>query len=209
MVAIGIGIGSLAIGVSNLVWKSLDKIWQNDGQARETFVKSFLEQSAQQYPNYNVVLAHTAHRVSGEYVHEHFELGMTVGTCGYEIYFALKGRPFEFELQGDGGWINWGFNGEFNRDGGKLVASAPQVTVYDDSQYGGVSQTLRVGRYDWGQIRNDSISSLRVPAGMRVTLYSDTHFGGASKTFTQDTPYVGDDFNDKTSSIIVESESGR
>lgn len=84
---------------------------------------------------------------------------------------------------------------------------APQngsVIVYDDSQYRGASQALGIGRYDWGQIKNDGISSLKVPAGMTVTLYSDTHFRGQSKTFTADTPYVGDDFNDQTSSMIIE-----
>jgi predicted chitinase/LysM repeat protein len=85
---------------------------------------------------------------------------------------------------------------------------APQngnVVVYNDSQYRGASQALGIGRYDWGQILNDTISSLKVPAGMKVTLYSDTRFGGKSKTFTSDTPYVGDDFNDRTSSIIIEA----
>jgi uncharacterized protein YkwD len=56
-----------------------------------------------------------------------------------------------------------------------------------------------------GQIHNDTISSLKVPAGMKVTLYSDIHFQGKSKAFTQDTPYVGDDFNDIASSVIVEN----
>jgi hypothetical protein len=77
------------------------------------------------------------------------------------------------------------------------------VVVYDDSQYRGYRQELGAGSYGWGQIHNDTISSLRVPAGMSVTLYTDTHFQGRSKTFTKDTPYVGDDFNDQTSSIVV------
>ncbi len=85
------------------------------------------------------------------------------------------------------------------------MSSSNQVVVYDDSQYRGFAQNLDVGKYDWGQIHNDTISSLKVPAQMKVTLYSDIHFGGKSKTFTQDTPYVGDDFNDITSSIIVEN----
>ncbi|MEH2420759.1 MAG: CAP domain-containing protein [Nostoc sp.] len=85
------------------------------------------------------------------------------------------------------------------------MSSSNQVTIYDDSQYQGFAQTLNVGKYDWGQIHNDTISSLRVPNGMRVTLYNDIKFGGRSKTFTADTPYVGDDFNDITSSIVVEN----
>jgi hypothetical protein len=80
------------------------------------------------------------------------------------------------------------------------------VTIYDDANFQGNSTKLDVGRYDWGQlgISNDSLSSLKVPVGMIVTLYDDTHFGGKSKIFTQDNSYVGDDFNDITSSIEVE-----
>lgn len=49
------------------------------------------------------------------------------------------------------------------------MSSSNQVVVYDDSQYRGFAQTLDVGKYDWGQIHNDTISSLKVPAGMKVT----------------------------------------
>jgi hypothetical protein len=79
------------------------------------------------------------------------------------------------------------------------------VRVYVDSDFQGAGAALGVGRYDWGQlgISNDSLSSLRVPAGLTATLYEDVHFSGRSKVFTQDASYVGDDFNDITSSIIV------
>jgi hypothetical protein len=88
--------------------------------------------------------------------------------------------------------------------GNVVVSTGNDVVVYDDSQYQGYGQVLPVGRYDWGHIHNDTISSLKVPAGRKVILYSDTRFSGKSKTFTQDAPYVGDDMNDQTSSIIVE-----
>jgi hypothetical protein len=81
------------------------------------------------------------------------------------------------------------------------------VTVYEDANFLGNSASLGVGRYDLEQlgIANDSLSSLRVPIGMAVTLYEDWDFGGRSMTFAQDAIYVGDDFNDITSSIIVRS----
>jgi hypothetical protein len=47
---------------------------------------------------------------------------MTVGTCGYDAYFSPKGKPFSFQNQGDGGFINWAFDGEFNRNGNQLTA---------------------------------------------------------------------------------------
>lgn len=51
---------------------------------------------------------------------------------------------------------------------------------------------------------NDQLSSLKVPNGMKVTLYEHAGFSGRSKSFNEDTPWVGDDFNDITSSIKVE-----
>ena len=76
--------------------------------------------------------------------------------------------------------------------------------VYIDSEYQGFGRTLAPGKYDWGQIHNDVISSMKIPAGKKVTVYSDVNFGGQEKTFTADTPYVGDDFNDRISSIVIE-----
>jgi len=89
------------------------------------------------------------------------------------------------------------------QDAGNISPNG-HVVVYDDAEYRGASQIIGVGRYDLSAIRNDTISSLRVPAGMKVTLYADVGFSGSSKTFTQDTSFVGADFNDRTSSMIVE-----
>ncbi len=201
------------VGLAHLGLVILEGIQSLD-EKRSRFTQDFVTNARNQYPDYNVVIIHTNHSRSGIYIHQHVELDFFLGTTiGYEIYFSKIGDPFDLVNLGDGGYINWAFNGYFNRDGNHISAIVqtpppprPPVyaVVYDDSQYRGFSQNLSVGRYDWGQIHNDSISSLRVPAGMKVTLYSDTHFQAKSKTFTQDTPYVGDDFNDITSSIIVE-----
>jgi|GEM_PF-4252294 len=51
------------------------------------------------------------------------------------------------------------------------------------------------------------LSSLRVQKGMRVTLYEDLDFLGKSVTLTGDTPcLLSMDFNDATSSIVVEKD---
>jgi hypothetical protein len=42
---------------------------------------------------------------------------------------------------------------------------------------------------------------------LAATLYEETHFGGRSKIFTHDASYVGDDFNDITSSIVLANRS--
>jgi hypothetical protein len=81
-----------------------------------------------------------------------------------------------------------------------------KVVIYPHTNYQGWSQTLTFGRYKLSDIfiGNDTLSSLKVPVGMTVTLYTDDNFSGYPKVFISDTPYVGDDFNDKTSSIVVE-----
>ena len=78
------------------------------------------------------------------------------------------------------------------------------VIIYDDSDFRGAREELQLGRYGRVLILNDKVSSLRVPAGMKVTLYDDIDFRGKERTFYKDAEYVGDELNDKTSSIIVE-----
>lgn len=53
--------------------------------------------------------------------------------------------------------------------------------------------------------KNQKLSSLKVPLGMKVTLYEQEGFQGRATTFTEDTPWVGDDFQTMISSIEVES----
>jgi hypothetical protein len=81
----------------------------------------------------------------------------------------------------------------------------PQVTIFADGNFAGASQSLGVGRHDFGAltIGNDKLSSLRVPQGLKVTLYEHGGFAGKSWVFTADTPLVAN--NDMTSSIVVEA----
>ena len=89
---------------------------------------------------------------------------------------------------------------------GRLQES--KVIIYQDGRYQGASQELGEGSYDIESlamgIGNDQLSSLKVPKGIKVTLYEHGGFAGRSKSFTEDTPWVGDDFNDVTSSIKIE-----
>ncbi|MEQ2610672.1 cellulase family glycosylhydrolase [Eubacterium ventriosum] len=83
------------------------------------------------------------------------------------------------------------------------------ATLYEHSNYGGWAVSLEEGSYDYKDILakgivNDQISSLRVSDGYKVTIYDDEGFKGKSKEFTSDTSYVGDEMNDKTSSIKIE-----
>lgn len=82
-----------------------------------------------------------------------------------------------------------------------------KVVIYRHVNFEGASQELDKGSYNITDlaIGNDTLSSLRVPPGMKVTLYSNAEYQGNAKVFTQDTAWVGLDFNDRTSSIKVET----
>jgi hypothetical protein len=88
-----------------------------------------------------------------------------------------------------------------------VVVDKISVDVYADGAYGGATQRLLEGRYDIGALTvgNDAISSLTVPPGWRVTLYQNGGFTGSTKVITSDTSMLGSDFNDITSSIVVEA----
>ena len=87
------------------------------------------------------------------------------------------------------------------------------ATFYENSNYGGWSVSLPEGTHNYRDIiakgiKNDAISSLKVNSGYKVTLYNDAGFNGTSKAFTGDASYVGDEMNDKTSSIKIEKWNG-
>ena len=87
----------------------------------------------------------------------------------------------------------------------QVYAFDPRVKIYQHNNYGGSVQDLGIGSYNMGDIRigNDVLSSLRIPAGVRVTLYQHANFKGRTRVLTDDTPSLGD-FNDQTSSIVIE-----
>ena len=94
-------------------------------------------------------------------------------------------------------------------DGSDNNSTSGVATLYEHSNYGGLAVSLEEGSYDYKDILakgivNDQISSLRVSDGYKVTIYDDEGFKGKSKEFTSDASYVGDEMNDKTSSIKIE-----
>ena len=80
------------------------------------------------------------------------------------------------------------------------------AVIFQHSEYRGAFQNLAPGKYNLKDLSfgHDTLSSVRVPKGWKVTLYMHHNFQGPVKVLTQDTKYVGDTFNDQTSSIIVE-----
>ena len=82
------------------------------------------------------------------------------------------------------------------------------VVIYEHANYQGENQSLSEGKYNLADINigNDKLSSIRIPYGIKVTLFEHINFRGRRKTFTTNTKYVGDDFNDLTSSLTIEKQ---
>ncbi|MFE2138116.1 peptidase inhibitor family I36 protein [Streptomyces sp. NPDC059466] len=88
-----------------------------------------------------------------------------------------------------------------------LSGSSSATTFYGDANYAGSAVSLAKGSYTVAQmeaagIANDTMSSLKVPAGWTVEVYQDGNFDGTKWTYTADNPYVGT-ANDQMSSIRI------
>jgi V8-like Glu-specific endopeptidase len=80
------------------------------------------------------------------------------------------------------------------------------VTFYQHINYGGAASGAKAkGSYASlpGDIPNDWMSSLKVPAGWTVQAFEHGNFGGAVCTFTASTSWVGPACNDKMSSFKI------
>jgi hypothetical protein len=82
-----------------------------------------------------------------------------------------------------------------------LKTSNSKVSVYLDTYFGGTRWDYSLGDYQF--IPNDLVSSLNIPSGWLVVLYEHANFEGEHKVFTSITGYVGNDFNDRASSMRI------
>ena len=122
-VAAGIITGGALLAIGAIAGGVAAAFIGDDNKTREAYTQNFVATASQKFPNCNVVICHTQHRFAGpQVVHQHHEIGMKVGTCGYDSYCSPKGQPFIFENQGDGGYLNWAYAGEFSRNGNTLTA---------------------------------------------------------------------------------------
>lgn len=111
---------------------------------------------------------------------------------------GFTGRTKSFT--GDTPWVGDDFN-----DITSGVAVEKVVTIFEHADYQGRSSVLGVGTHklaDLG-IPNDSLSSLRVPQGLMVTLFEHEGTQGSYRVYFEDCSFVGGDWNDRVSSIVV------
>lgn len=126
-----------------------------------------------------------------------------VSRNGYNSYSQNDGRG---NNNGYGGYVgnqndrvkkyNRNYNTNFRQDG---------VTVYNDDNFQGNSQTLNIGYFRSNRlgIGNDSMSSIYIPDGFKVTIYEDDNFRGKSRVLTGKVDDLGEEWNDKVSSMII------
>ena len=119
------------------------------------------------------------------------------------------GTQEEWGGGGGGGAGGPGKNSEI-KDG---VGSNDGITVFTGQNYTGSSSRRGVGSYDmYGSpgmgIPNDTLNSLRIPAGYSVTLYYHGNFNSPSSfRLTQDTPVLPSGWGNQTSGFKVEKIS--
>lgn len=119
-------------------------------------------------------------------------------------------QSYTYTHQAGGASSSGSQSGGGNNAGSSSTNTASgDVYIYQDINYGGRSASLGLGSYNLASLQakgfyNDDLSSIKVPWGYKVTLYADDNFSGASRVITADTSWIGNDWNDRVSSIRVE-----
>ena len=139
--------------------------------------------------------------------------------CGegyYQLVARNSGKVVEIphSSKGNGEWIKIYDNNGTHTQQWAVVENrydeASAVTLYTDKDYKGKAVTLSEGEYNLSRMglynqKDNDMSSLKVTPGFKVTIYEDDNFNGKSKSYTASESFVGEEWNDKMSSLKVEA----
>ena len=139
--------------------------------------------------------------------------------CGegyYQLVARNSGKVVEIpqSSKGNGEWIKIYDNNGTHTQQWAVVENrydeASAVTLYTDASYKGKAVTLSEGEYNLSRmglynLKDNDMSSLKVTPGFKVTIYEDDNFKGKSKSYIASESFVGEDWNDKMSSLTVEA----
>ena len=139
--------------------------------------------------------------------------------CGegyYQLVARNSGKVVEIpqSSKGNGEWIKIFDNNGTHTQQWAVVENrydeASAVTLYTDKGYKGKAVTLSEGEYNLSRmglynLKDNDMSSLKVTPGFKVTIYEDDNFNGKSKSYTASESFVGEEWNDKMSSLKVEA----
>lgn len=96
----------------------------------------------------------------------------------------------------------------------RVQQESAAVTLYPDCRYQGPGIALSAGEYTLAKLQrlgmaNNSVSSIRVPAGYEIAVYENDFFRGQALRFQQSDQCLRDnDMNDKITSVVVGSKNG-
>ena len=98
-----------------------------------------------------------------------------------------------------------------NRDRNRGYMSREGACFYRHAGYRGDYFCVNGGEVLWnvGHRFNDEISSIRVFGRARVVVFEHANFRGANRIYYGDVPNLYRDFNDRITSIEVQSDRGR
>ena len=139
--------------------------------------------------------------------------------CGegyYQLVARNSGKVVEIpqSSKGNGEWIKIYDNNGTHTQQWAVVENrydeASAVTLYTDEGYKGKAVTLSEGEYNLSRmglynLKDNDMSSLKVTPGFKVTIYEDDNFNGKSKSYIASESFVGEEWNDKMSSLKVEA----
>jgi predicted alpha-1,6-mannanase (GH76 family) len=90
----------------------------------------------------------------------------------------------------------------------EAAATLDQAFFYKDINYGGAYWGLPTGSYNTAAlvakgIKDKDITSFTIPAGYQVTFFKKDNFSGDNYTVTNSSQWIGNAWNDSTSSLVV------
>lgn len=91
-----------------------------------------------------------------------------------------------------------------------FAMSQGYITLYTDCDYRGTASKLYPGRYSLSNtsVKTNSVSSIRVPSGLKVVLYSSYNPGEGEKTrYTSDINCLPSNWNDRANSVLIELDN--
>jgi hypothetical protein len=127
------GIARIVLSTSLSVVRLILDIDAHEHDAEEAFTQQTIAALRQEYPDYNALMCHSAFRQNfTNSFHYHYEFPLTAPRSqGYEVFLFKAG---EFWLDGDGGFVNWAYDGKFTKDPSNehhIIFSDPSTLLID------------------------------------------------------------------------------
>ena len=158
---------------------------------------AFQASSIKVYSGYKVVMYNSNEPGEGS---QKIRLTNSVPCFGSDWNDKVGSVVVEVDNTGGGG-----YNQPTQQPSYPSYGNGPQVILYEDCSLRGNNRTLTPGRYNTREmgIRNDGLSSIRIPSGYSVTIYKDENFRGGSQTYYGNVYCLDGAWNDQASSVVI------